>query len=136
MLVVSHGGLIQQLILHFIDRLGCRIPGGRTAIARSPHNTAVSKFTVSLHEDDLPHLTCLLVYDRDHLLTEQFSLGGVLNPGKPLTPLYIPERHQHRLEQGSQLSDQMTREREQLLSYKKSCLSAELQLHKKELLSN
>ncbi len=70
-LIVSHGGLIKELILYFVDQLGCKIAGGKNTLMRTPHNTAVSKFTISVGEGgDHPRLTCLYINDKDHLLNE------------------------------------------------------------------
>jgi hypothetical protein len=41
---------------------------------RNPHNAAISKFTISLHDgDELPCLTCLIINDKDHLLNDSDS---------------------------------------------------------------
>ena len=67
-LVVSHGGLIKQMMLYFVDDLGCRIPGGPSVIMSSPYNTALSKFIVGIYNDkEIPRVTCVFVNDKEHL---------------------------------------------------------------------
>ena len=68
-LVVSHGGLLKELFCHFVDDLGCKIPGGRGYALQVSPNTGLSKFTVSISSgDELPRLTCLSIHDKDHLM--------------------------------------------------------------------
>ena len=67
--MVSHGGLLFSLIDYFAQELGCSVLGGNTTFLNRIHNTAVSKFTVSLPrgEEDPPAVTCLILNDQDHL---------------------------------------------------------------------
>ena len=68
-LVVSHGGLLKELVRHFVHDLGCHIPGGESQIMRVSPNTGLSKFTISLLEEDgRPRVNCLLLHDKDHLM--------------------------------------------------------------------
>ena len=68
-LVVTHGGLLRQLISYFVDELGCKIPGGKNHALQTTPNTGLSKFTVSLSlEGERPMVTCLSIHDQDHLL--------------------------------------------------------------------
>lgn len=67
-LVVSHGGLLKELVAHFIEDFQCKVPGGKSHALRICPNTGVSRFMVSLSEDDgQPTITCLLIHDKDHL---------------------------------------------------------------------
>ena len=73
-LVVSHGGLIKEMMKHFIEDLSCKVPGGKGHAMRVCPNTGVSRFTVTLGEADLrPTVTCLLIHDKDHLRSLQES---------------------------------------------------------------
>uniref|UniRef100_A0A646QJ07 Fructose-2,6-bisphosphatase TIGAR n=1 Tax=Hemiscolopendra marginata TaxID=943146 RepID=A0A646QJ07_9MYRI len=68
-LIVSHGGLLRELIRHFVEDLGCTIPGGKGQAFRISPNTGLSKFTVSvLENDEKPKVICLLIHDKDHLV--------------------------------------------------------------------
>ncbi len=74
-LLVSHGGLIKEMILYFVDELGCELPGGREALIRTPYNTAISRFSVELGEDSKAQsVNCLLLNDKDHLLGQDFEI--------------------------------------------------------------
>ena len=79
-LIVSHGGLIKELIKFFIEKLKCEIPN-RNGL-RILHNCSVSKFLVSVpcREDthSLPKVTCLFLNDKEHLLgiDTEFAEGG------------------------------------------------------------
>uniref|UniRef100_T1JCK4 Fructose-2,6-bisphosphatase TIGAR n=1 Tax=Strigamia maritima TaxID=126957 RepID=T1JCK4_STRMM len=69
-LVVSHGGLLKELIRHFVEDLDCKLPpgSGMQAFKISP-NTGLSKFTVCLRDEDKkPTVTCHLIHDDNHLL--------------------------------------------------------------------
>ena len=67
--MVSHGGLIREMLSYFVYDLDCKIPGDRKHALQVAPNCAVSKFTVSLSEDDqMPKLTCLHIHDKDHLV--------------------------------------------------------------------
>ena len=68
-LLVSHGGLIREMILYFVDELGCQLPGGKEALNRTPYNTSISKFTVDLEDDSKPKsVHCVILNDKDHLI--------------------------------------------------------------------
>lgn len=68
-LVVSHGGFMKELIRHFIEDLGCKVPGGKGHALRVSPNTGLSKFTVTAEEENgRPVITCLVIHDKDHLL--------------------------------------------------------------------
>ena len=68
-LVVSHGGFLKELFCHFVDDLGCKIPGGRGYALQVSPNTGLSKFTVSISSgEEPPRLTCLSIHDKDHLM--------------------------------------------------------------------
>ena len=76
-LVVSHGGFLKELIAYFCDELGAVLPGGLKTMAKTPYNTAVTKFTVSLSDDGQPRMTCLVLNDRDHLLEADVAVVKV-----------------------------------------------------------
>lgn len=74
-LVVSHGGLIKELMKHFIEDFNCKVPGGKGHAMRVCPNTGVSRFMVTLSELDWqPTVTCLLIHDKDHLKSLQEPL--------------------------------------------------------------
>ncbi|KAK7497271.1 hypothetical protein BaRGS_00011565 [Batillaria attramentaria] len=67
-LVVSHGGLLKELVTHFIEDFQCKVPGGKSHALRICPNTGVSRFMVTLSEPDFkPTVTCLFIHDKDHL---------------------------------------------------------------------
>ena len=68
-LIVTHGGLIRELIRYFVNTLGCQIPGGQGYTQNVSPNTGISKFTVTLgeSENEPPRLTCQTIHDGDHL---------------------------------------------------------------------
>lgn len=70
-LVVSHGGLIKELVKFFVEKLDCEIPGGKGNGLRICHNCSVSKFVVSVPTVDDPSLqpkvTCLSINSKEHL---------------------------------------------------------------------
>ena len=68
-LVVAHGGLLKELLRYFVQDLGCKIPGGKEHALKVSPNCGLSRFTVSIFEDDdEPKLTCLTIHDKDHLV--------------------------------------------------------------------
>ncbi len=72
-LLVSHGGLIKEMVLYFVEELGCELPGDRETLLISP-NTGVSKFTVDLADDGNPKkVSCILLNDKDHLLEQDLE---------------------------------------------------------------
>ncbi|XP_041354977.1 fructose-2,6-bisphosphatase TIGAR-like [Gigantopelta aegis] len=69
-LVVSHGGLLKELIRHMIEDFKCRMPGGKGHALRVGPNASLSKFTITVDEvSDKPIITCLRLHDKDHLLS-------------------------------------------------------------------
>lgn len=69
-LVVSHGGLIKELVKFFVEKLDCEIPGGKGNGLRICHNCSVSKYVVSVPRGDgpsLPKVTCLSINSKEHL---------------------------------------------------------------------
>jgi hypothetical protein len=81
-LVVSHGGLIAELIGHFAEELGCNLPGGRSAAQQITPNAGLSRFSITLQppvdddEQDDPdawiqsRIECLSLHDKDHLAND------------------------------------------------------------------
>ena len=68
-LVVSHGGLLKELIRHIIEDFKCRMPGGKGHALRVGPNASLSKFTITVDDvSDKPIITCLRLHDKDHLL--------------------------------------------------------------------
>jgi hypothetical protein len=70
-LVVTHGGLIQQLIRYFVEELHCCVPAGgkRYALQTTP-NTGINKFSVSVVADQIT-VDCLSLHDKDHWLLQE-----------------------------------------------------------------
>jgi len=67
-LIVSHGGLIKELMKHFVETLECSIAGGKNKYYKCPFNASISKFTLSFSGDDcIPLITCSHFNDKDHL---------------------------------------------------------------------
>ncbi|KAJ8315691.1 hypothetical protein KUTeg_007841 [Tegillarca granosa] len=67
-LVVTHGGLLKELIRHFVEDLDCKIQNKNHALKICP-NCSISKFFVTLQDvSDTPDINCILLHDRDHLL--------------------------------------------------------------------
>ncbi len=73
-LVVSHGGLLQQIIGHLLDCYQCKIPGGKKFAMQTSPNTGLSRFMITIgNENELPKVICLTIHDRDHLVAEGVS---------------------------------------------------------------
>ncbi|XP_061176540.1 fructose-2,6-bisphosphatase TIGAR-like [Saccostrea echinata] len=68
-LVVSHGGLIKELVKFFIEKLNCKMPAGNRNGLRIYHNCSVSKFLVSLPNENRSdrRVTCLFSNSKEHL---------------------------------------------------------------------
>lgn len=67
-LVVTHGGLLKELIRYFVEDLDCKIQNKSHALKICP-NCSISKFFVTLQDvSDTPDINCILLHDRDHLL--------------------------------------------------------------------
>lgn len=68
-LVVSHGGLIKELVKFFVEKLDCEMPGGFRSALRICHNCSVSKFLISVQNVDhsAPEVTCLFFNSKEHL---------------------------------------------------------------------
>lgn len=71
-LVVSHKGLIREMLRYFCCELGCPLPrrSGRRTNWNSPY-TGVSVFKISIERtkdllDDI-HMECLMLNDNSHL---------------------------------------------------------------------
>jgi len=87
-LVVTHGGLIGELLSHFLNDLNCPLPGKQNAVERTTPNAAISRFSVRLldSEEDLEdpgvgeydegdewtpvHVSCLNLHDVDHIMND------------------------------------------------------------------
>jgi len=72
-LVVSHGGLLREMIRHFVEELGCGVPGGKGQALRISPNTGLSKFTVTADEKEKPRIICLSIHDKDHLVSARME---------------------------------------------------------------
>ncbi|XP_071136303.1 uncharacterized protein [Mytilus edulis] len=67
-LIVSHGGLMKELLLHLVDDLDCKLPAGRSEVMKICPNCSISKFTVYLQDNcDKPGLACNILFDKEHL---------------------------------------------------------------------
>ena len=75
-LIVSHGGLIRQLLLYFVDDLQSEFPSGanRRLSIVSP-NTGISKLKIFINEETkLPEFVkCICLYNADHLAKDEGS---------------------------------------------------------------
>lgn len=79
-LVVSHGGWLRELFRHFVEDLDCSVPGGRKQALRISPNAGLSKFTVSLEDQDShPKIICLQIHDKQHLVSTSYA-EKILNP--------------------------------------------------------
>jgi hypothetical protein len=69
-LMVSHGGLIKELVKFFVEKLACRMPDGFRSALRICNNCSVSKFLISVQNVDhtAPKVTCLFFNSKEHLL--------------------------------------------------------------------
>ena len=77
-LVVSHGGWIKELMMHFYEDFDCQIPGGKDEAKRTTPNTGISRFRVTVSDQDLqPTLLCLMVHNKDHMVAFQEPLEEV-----------------------------------------------------------
>lgn len=75
-LIVSHGGVIRQLLLYFVDDLESEFPSGANRQLRfvSP-NTGISKFKIVINEDTkLPEFVkCICLHSTEHLAKDDSS---------------------------------------------------------------
>lgn len=76
-MVVSHGGFLKELVAFFCEELDAVLPGGLKTMSKTPFNTAVSKFSVNISDDEKIHTTCLMLNDRDHLLQAEVTVVKV-----------------------------------------------------------
>lgn len=79
-LVVSHGGLISQLLGHFADDFSCCLPGGAKITSTVTPNAGLSRFFVTVARSDndaqsnhtdrsgkFVWVRCVALHDKDHL---------------------------------------------------------------------
>ncbi|XP_023212457.1 fructose-2,6-bisphosphatase TIGAR B-like isoform X2 [Centruroides sculpturatus] len=68
-LLVSHGGFINEFARHLLQDLNCVIPEGnnRKSLLKFSPNASVSKFVVSRKGSCHLHISCIYFYDRRHL---------------------------------------------------------------------
>ncbi|KAG8201350.1 hypothetical protein JTE90_016827 [Oedothorax gibbosus] len=79
-LVVSHAGWLRELFRYFVEDLDCSVPGGRKQALRISPNAGLSKFTVSLEDQDgHPKIICLQIHDKQHLVSTSYA-DKILNP--------------------------------------------------------
>lgn len=73
-LIVSHGGVIRQLLLYFVEDLESDLPCNRQLRFVSP-NTGISKFKIFLNEETkLPEFVkCICLHSTEHLAKFQRS---------------------------------------------------------------
>ena len=75
-LIVSHGGVIRQLLLYFVDDLESEFPSGANRQIRfvSP-NTGISKFKIVINEETkLPEFVkCICLHSTEHLAKDYSS---------------------------------------------------------------
>ena len=75
-LIVSHGGVIRQLLLYFVDDLESEFPSGTNRQLRfvSP-NTGISKFKIFINEETkLPKFVkCICLHSTEHLAKDEGS---------------------------------------------------------------
>lgn len=69
-LVVSHGGLLMELLAYFIKELKCKLSESQRARFRIIPNAGVSKFVVQIGDGTkaFPKVICLSVFETDHLV--------------------------------------------------------------------
>lgn len=63
-LVVSHGGLLKELLTYFARELGLKLD------VSCPQNASINKFAVTVSGNELPRVSCLLNNDTDHLMQQ------------------------------------------------------------------
>ncbi|XP_067129167.1 fructose-2,6-bisphosphatase TIGAR B-like [Centruroides vittatus] len=68
-LLVGHGGFINEFARHLLQDLNCVIPEGneRKSLLKFSPNASVSKFVVSGKGSRRPHVSCIYFYDQRHL---------------------------------------------------------------------
>lgn len=69
-LVVSHGGLLMELLAYFVKELKCILSESQRARFRIIPNAGVSKFAVQIGDGTkaFPKVICLSVFETDHLV--------------------------------------------------------------------
>lgn len=90
-LIVSHGGLLCELVQHFADELQCRLPGGPASASQITPNAGLSRFCVTLlppvDEDEASDPTawigakieCLTLHDKGHLANDIDAIPLVMH---------------------------------------------------------
>ena len=84
-LVVTHGGVIRELLHHFVNGLDCTVSwvGGKDAALRTSPNCALSRFLITTDvstSDGGVKVTCLELFNVDHLqqtVVESFFLSSI-----------------------------------------------------------
>ncbi|KAK3096558.1 hypothetical protein FSP39_001288 [Pinctada imbricata] len=76
-LLVSHGGFIKELLKYFTQDLGCELPGGNNLAFRICQNCSISKFIVSMSQNNLklPSIKCLYLNEKNHLKGMEDTTG-------------------------------------------------------------
>lgn len=70
-LVVSHGGLLMELLAYFVKELKCKLSESQRARFRIIPNAGVSRFVVQVGDGTkaFPKVICLSVFETDHLMS-------------------------------------------------------------------
>ncbi|XP_022251815.1 fructose-2,6-bisphosphatase TIGAR-like isoform X2 [Limulus polyphemus] len=78
-LIVTHGGWLKELIRHFVEDLGCVVPGGKKQAMRISPNTGLSRFTICFEKEDIkPRVICHQIHEKDHLIDILSDISGGL----------------------------------------------------------
>lgn len=67
-LIVTHGGFINEFVRYFVKDLHCQIPEEkRNCVFKFSSNASVSKFLISKKNSHIPRISCVYIYDKQHL---------------------------------------------------------------------
>lgn len=73
-LIVSHGGVIREMIKYFRDRLKCQFPKGSSPTVITP-NTSLNEFKLIYGKKGLISAECLKLHDIQHLSKDMKDLA-------------------------------------------------------------
>ena len=73
-LIVSHGGVIREIMKYFRDKLKCKFPKGVSPTVITP-NTSLNEFKITFGKSGLISAECLKIHDIQHLSGEMKALA-------------------------------------------------------------
>lgn len=76
-LIVSHGGLLMELLNYFVKELKCSLSESQKLVRCVVPNAGISRFIVDLSQGGkiLPRIVCLSLFETDHLVADGEDLS-------------------------------------------------------------